>query len=156
MTHITAIDTNFGVSLSDIRARMALLNYFTSIQDIQAGTQAFEGLAPFRPPAAFVSIANESFEPNRYASGGHGQRASATVSILFCLQADRADDATNDEVEEVRKAVLAALRGYQPGGALKALESFRYQIRLIADGLIWGEWLFRTSYDLPTVATFNP
>lgn len=150
-----SINTDFGIELDDIRDRLKLLKYFTTVQTIQAGVQAFESLAPFKPPAAFVSTANETFLPNRYASGGHGQRANATISVLCCIQAHRAAGDSDDEVEDVRKAVVAALRGFQPGGAQKGLASVKYQIRLIADGLIWFEWLFATSYDLPTVIEFN-
>lgn len=137
----------FGINLGEVRDRLATLDYFTSVQDIQAAAQAIDATAPFIPPAAFVSIGRETYEPNRYAAGGHAQRATVTLSVLFCVPATRADGATSDEVEQARKAIRLILMGWKPGGADKALEAGSYSVRLIADGLIWGEWLFATSFD---------
>jgi len=140
-------DTLFGVQLGTIRDRLATLSYFTGVHDIQAGSEAISGEAPFVPPAAFVSTAAETYGPNRYAAGGHGQRATTDVSVLFCVPAQRADSATADEVEQARKAILAILAGFTPDGADKPLDAVRYQVRLIADSLVWGEWIFRTGFN---------
>jgi hypothetical protein len=141
-------ETLFGVDLSSIRDRLALLDYFTGIHDIQAGSEAMAGLRPFIPPAAFVSISAETYEPNRYAAGAHGQRATPIISVLCALPAARADDALGDEVEQARKVVLAQLNGWTPDGAGKALEARRYSIRSVDAGLVWFEWLFATSFQL--------
>lgn len=141
----------FGVDLSAVRDRLKTLGYFTDAQDIQAGADALSGLTPFIPPAAFVSIARETYEPNRYATGAHGQRGTAILSFLFCVPSTRADKATGDEVEQARKAIAALMKGWQPPGAQKALELVDYRVRLIADGLVWGEWQMRTTFDLTIV-----
>jgi len=141
-------ETLFGVDLIAVRDRLRSLEYFNSVDDIQAGSEAIQGLKPFTPPAAFVSIARESYERNRYASGGHGQRATVNLSVLFCVPAERADGRQSDEVEAARKVILAQLIGWTPAGAQQALEAVSYNVRLIADGLVWGEWLFRTSFDM--------
>lgn len=140
--------TDFGVDLSSIETRLALLEYFTGVRDIQAGSQAISGDEPFVPPAAFVSVATENYEPNRLASGGHAQQATIGISVLFCVPAQRADNGLGDEVEHARKLISAQLVGFTPDGALKPLDAFRYSVRLIDEGLIWGEWIFRTRFDL--------
>lgn len=140
--------TLFGVDLKSIRTRLSALEYFTSVQDIQASGQAIQGIKAFIPPAAFVSVASETYERNRYASGGHGQRATPIISVLFCVPAARADDNLGDEVEQARKVILAQLTGWKPTGALLGLEAVRYQVRQMDEFMIWAEWLFRTEYDL--------
>lgn len=140
-------ETLFGVDLSAVRDRLETLSYFTGVQDIQGGAEALSGLTAFRPPAAFVSIARESYEPNRLASGGHAQRATTIISVLFCVPSTRADRGDGDEVEQARKVILALLKGWMPPGAAKPLEAVDYRVRLIAEGLVWGEWQFRTSFD---------
>ena len=141
-------ETLFGVDLKSVRDRLELLSYFTGIHDIQAGSEAIAGTRAFIPPAAFVSIASETYERNRYAAGAHGQRAETIISVLCCIPANRADDALADEVEQARKVVLAQLKGWTPTGADKQLEARRYSIRSVDAGLVWFEWLFATSFDL--------
>lgn len=150
------IETDFGINLKDIRDRIGALGYFTSVQDLQQLTQAMEGLSPFRPPAAFVSIASETFEKNRYAAGGHGQRATVTVSVMSVVMAERAANDAGDEVEQVRRGVLAILKGFVPGGAQKGLEAQRYLVRKTGDGLIWFEWLLSTTYDVNGIREPTP
>jgi hypothetical protein len=137
-----------GVDLAEIRDRLKTLNYFTSVSDIQSAAQIIEGDISFLPPAAFVMVESESFEKNRYAAGGHGQRATVILSVLFCVPSQRAADDLSDEVEQARRAVRDVLKGWQPPGAQIALDASRYRVRLINDGLVWSEWLFRTTYDL--------
>jgi hypothetical protein len=137
-----------GIDLVDIRDRLRGLSYFNSVSDIQSAAQLIEGDISFLPPAAFVMVESEGFDKNRYAAGGHAQRGNVTISVLFCTPSQRAADDISDEVEQARRAVRDILRGYKPAGAMVALDAFRYRIRLIGDGLIWSEWLFRTSYDL--------
>lgn len=146
-------ETLFGVDLESIRERLETLGYFTSVQDIQGGAEALSGLTAFLPPAAFVSVARESYEGNKLATGGHSQRANPVVSILFCVPSQRADNAAGDEVEQARKAIAGLLKGWQPPGAMKPLELVDYRVRLIADGLVWGEWQMKTAFALSTVAS---
>jgi hypothetical protein len=108
--------TMFGVNLASIRDRLRALDYFTGVEDIQSGAEAISGLAAFIPPAAFVSIASESYEPNKVI-GGHRQRATVSVSVLFCIAGERIAGDTSDEVEQARKVILAQLAGWQPEGA---------------------------------------
>lgn len=142
----------FGVDIGAIRARIKTLAYFTDVQDIQGASEATGGMVAFIPPAAFVSIARESYAPNRYASGGHAQLANVVISVLFCVPAVRADRDAGDEVEQARKAILAVLKGWSPPGADKALEAVDYRVRVIEGGLVWSEWQFRTSFDNRVVA----
>lgn len=137
-----------GVNLADIRDRLTSLDFFLSVSDIQEATQVISGEIGFAPPAAFVSIPNETFEPNRYAAGGHGQRGIVTISVLYCIPSQRAADDLSDEVEQAKRAVRDVLKGWNPEGAQKPLDLYRYAIRLNDNGLIWPEWLFRTTYDL--------
>lgn len=137
-----------GINLVDIRDRLRGLSYFNSVSDIQSAAQIIEGDISFLPPAAFVMIESEAFEKNRLAAGGHHQRGDVTISVLFCVPSQRAADDLSDEVEQARRAVRDILRGWKPDGAMIALNASRYRVRLIADGLIWSEWLFRTTYDL--------
>ncbi len=136
-----------GVDLADIRDRLRGLKFFNVVEDIQSAAQIIEGDISFNPPAAFVMIESESFEKNRYASGGHGQRSNVIISVLYCIPSQRAANDLSDEVEQAKRAVRDLLKGWKPNGAQTALDAFRYKIRLISDGLIWSEWLFRTSYD---------
>lgn len=142
----------FGVDLSAVRDRLKTLAYFTDVQDIQGGAEALSGLAAFLPPAAFVSIARESYDGNRYAAGGHAQRGTVILSVLFCVPAQRADKRHSDEVEQARKAIAGVLKGWTPPGAEVPLDLVDYRVRLIADGLVWGEWQMRTSFNNGLVA----
>jgi hypothetical protein len=140
--------TMFGVDLASIRDRLRLLDYFNSVDDVQAGAEAIEGRVPFSPPAAFVNVGDESYAKNRLAAGGHAQRAEVNISVLICIASARADGGLGDEVEQARKVVIAQLVAWQPDGATKPLEVNRWRIRLIDAGLIWGEIQFRTAFDL--------
>lgn len=139
-----AID--FGIDLETIRARVDELTGFNSTGDIQTASQVVDGSLGFVPPAAFVSIANEGFGPNAYSSGGFRQRSTVLISVLYCIPVERIDGELTDQVDEFKKLVLAQLAGWTPGGAEKALEAYRYSIRLNENGFVWPEWLFRTSY----------
>ena len=137
-----------GVDLTAVRERLESLSYFHGVTDVQSAAQIIEGDISFNPPWAFVMVESETFAPNRYAAGGHGQMGTVVISVLFALPTQRAADDLSDEIEQVRRAVRDILKGWNPPGALVPLDASRYQIRLIADGVIWGEWLFRTKYDL--------
>jgi len=140
--------TLFGVDLESIRDRLRLLQFFNSVDDVQAGAEAIQGRVPFTPPAAFVNVGDETYARNRYAAGGHGQRGEVEVSVLLCFPSNRADGEVGDEVEQGRKVVIAQLVAWQPAGAIKPLEVKRSRIRLIEAGLIWVEVTFRTAFDL--------
>lgn len=137
-----------GVDLAAIRDRLGELEFFHGVTDIQSAAQIIEGDISFVPPWAFVMVESESFAPNRYAAGGHGQLATSIISVLFALPSQRAADDLSDEFEQARRAVRDCLKGWTPPGAMVALDARRFQVRLIADGIIWGEWLFGTRYDL--------
>lgn len=136
----------FAVDLNSVRDRLATLSYFLSVQNIQDATNALEHLDAL-PPAAFVSTARETAEKNKVI-GGHSQRVSTTISVLFCVPAERAADDAADVVEETRKAVIRILLGWTPAGAGDPLNYERYLLRATGDGLIWGEVLMTTSYRL--------
>lgn len=141
---------DFGVDLSDVVTRIEGLGYFVSVRDIQAATQAIQDEIVL-PPAAFVSVANETAEANRLI-GGHRQRVNVTLSVIFAEQVQRAAGDTRDTVELVRKALMRQLVGWKPRNAEAALEYDRYLLRGMTDNVIWCEVLFRTSYAY-TVAT---
>lgn len=136
-----------GIDLVDIRDRLRGLSFFQVVEDIQSAAQIIDGDISFNPPAAFVMTESESFEKNRYAAGGHAQRANVVVSVLYCIPTQRAANDLSDEVEQAKRAIRELLRGWTPKGAQIALEAFRWRVRLIGDGVVWCEWLFRTSYD---------
>lgn len=137
----------FAVDLESVRARVATLAYFNAVEAIQDATVAAENMNVV-PPAAFVSVARETAEPNRMSTGAIVQRVAVTLSILFAVPAERADGKAGDEVEQTRKAVIRILLAWTPGGADKPLEYERYQLRATGDGLVWGEVLMRTVYRL--------
>lgn len=137
-----------GVDLTAIRDRLATLEYFHGVADVQSAAQIIEGDISFHPPWAFVMVESETFAPNRLASGGHRQMGTVTLSVLFAIPSQRAAEDLSDEIEQARRAVRDILKGWTPPGAQVPLDAIRYSIRLIADGVIWGEWLFRTRYDL--------
>ncbi len=156
MTTPLNIETDFGINLKDIRDRIDALGYFLSVQDLQEYSQAVEGLVAFKPPAAFVSIGGESYEKQRYAAGGRGQRGTVLVSVMSVIMAQRGAKDAGDEVEQVRRGVAAILTGFKPGGAQKGLSPMRYAPRKVGDGLIWFEWIFETSFDLVGVREPDP
>lgn len=140
---------NFAIDLNTVVDRVAALNYFLSVQDIQAATEAIQD-EYFAPPAAFVSIASETAQPNKLIGGGHRQQVSVTLSVLFAEQVQRAAGDTRDQVEQTRKAVIRQLIAWVPGNAERGLEYDRYLLRGMTGNVIWGEVLFRTTYQLCT------
>jgi hypothetical protein len=143
----------FAVDLASVRDRVAALSYFNAVEAIQDATNVFEQFSVV-PPAAFVSVARESAEPNRMATGPISQRVTVDLSTLFAVPAERRDGGTGDEVEATRLAVIRILHGFTPTRALKPLEYVRYQLRATGDGLVWGEVIMRTVYrlDQPSAA----
>jgi hypothetical protein len=142
-----AID--FGIDLEDVRKRFLGMGYFLSVTDIQAASEALSDpdAFGFLPPAAFVSIASETAEPNK-TIGGHAQRVNVLLSMLFAIPSARADREADDEVEQVKRAVIRMGVAWKPKGAGAALDYSRYVLRATGGGLVWGEVLFSTSYQL--------
>lgn len=138
----------FGPDFTAIRDRVAGLNYFTTVTDIQNAAQAIEESQGI-PPMAFVSTASEAAETNKQI-GGHAQRVATRVSVLFAIGMDRAAHDDKDFAEQIRKALILTFAGWTPPGALGPLQYERYQPRAMGDGLFWGEVLFLTSYRLTT------
>jgi len=136
-----------GVDLESVRDRVQTLGYFLTVLDVQKATQALEQEIAFNPPAAFVSTVSETAEKNTVI-GGWKQRVEVVVSVLFALAAERMAGDESDEAEQVRKAVRGILTAWTPGGADTAFQYDRYLIRGTGGGLVWGECLFRTSYQL--------
>lgn len=139
-------DLNFAVDLESVRDRLSSLKHFNSVTNLQAAANALENMNAL-PPAAFVSIVSETAEPNKVV-GGHSQRVTASVSVLFCVAAESASDSAGDELEETRRAVIRILIGWTPVNAEAAFNFDRYLLRAQGDGLIWGEVLMRTRYRL--------
>lgn len=122
---------------------------FLSVSDALSGADAM-AYADAVPPAAYVSLASETPDRNRLASGGRAQRVRSRVSVLFCLGAERADDERADAVERCRGALIASLTGFKPTGAVDAFDYAGYSLRAQVAGLLFGEVLFSTSWDLRT------
>lgn len=139
-------ELDFGPKLDDVAARLNTLSYFNSVQPYIAAVMAIEdGIA--HPPAAYVSISSETAEPNRLI-GGHGQRVTLQISILFCVKSENASGDADDALDRTRRAVIRLMMGWAPPGAEKALDFVRYGIRASGDGLVWAEAVFGTSYRL--------
>ncbi len=137
---------DFGPDLDHVRRRVADLSYFNSVTDLQAATVAIVEMNAL-PPAAFVSIASETAEPNKLVTT-ISQRVNVTISTLFCVPVERASGCAGDEMDETRRAVIRILLGFTPDRAEKPLEYDRFLLRVSEDGLIWGEVLMRTCYRL--------
>ncbi len=135
---------DFAVDLESVRDRVAALGYFVSVRDIQAATEAIVDEIVL-PPAAFVSVAAETAERNNVI-GGHSQRVTVTLSVLFAEQVQRAAADTRDRVELTRKAVMRQLIAWTPRNAAASLEYDRYLLKGMSGNVIWCEVLFRTSY----------
>lgn len=143
------------IDLSDVRARVRQIDApiapgvagFLSVSDWTSATDAINR-GDAIPPAAYVTLSREQPDPNRTASGPRAQRVRSTISVLFCLGAERADDERSDPIEIARGSIIANLVGFVPGGALAGLSYAGYSLRAEGDGLIWGEVLFGTSWDL--------
>lgn len=134
----------FGIDLDSVRDRVLGLGYFTSVEGIEDATTAIE-FGSTQPPQAWVSIAAESAEPNKII-GRTAQRVNATLSVLYAENAARADGGRPDQVDRDKRAIIAQLRNWTPGGAIKACEYDRFRQRAIIDGVIYAEVLFLTSY----------
>lgn len=138
--------TIFGPDFDAIRDRIASLGYFVTVTDIQSAAMAIEDSLGV-PPMAFLSTASETAEPNK-TIGGHAQRVTARLSVLFAIGTERAAHDGKDASEQLRKALIRLLIGWTPPGALGPLQYDRYLVRSVGDGLFWGEVLFVTSYRL--------
>jgi hypothetical protein len=142
-----ADELDFGVNLDTVRDRLAQLNYFTDVQTLQDATLDLESGLRGIPPLAYVSTTSETAEPNRLIGpGSWSQRVTVTISAMFCIPAERADEKPMDEVERTRRAVTRILVGWTPDGAESPLQYYRFLLRGSRDGLIWGEVLTRTVF----------
>jgi hypothetical protein len=120
---------------------------FLAVSDWSSATDAImNGDAP--TPALYVSLSREQPDKNRMTSGGRAQRVRSTVSLLFCLAAERASGERADPIEIARGALIDSFVGYSPPGAVAAVDYAGYSIRQEDDGLVWGEVLVSTSWDL--------
>lgn len=146
--------TIFGPDFAAIRDRVASLGYFVTVTDIQNAAMAIEDSLGV-PPMAFLSTASETAEPNK-TIGGHDQRVTARLSILFAIGTERAAHDGKDAAEQLRKAIIRLLIGWTPPRALGPLNYDRYLVRSVGDGLFWGEVLFVTTYRLSNLQTATP
>jgi hypothetical protein len=138
-----------SIDLKSCRDRLGELELFNTVEDTASAAEAMESFNAL-PPAAFVSTAAERAVPNK-VSGRHRQPVLQTVSVLFALAAERADRERNDPAEIHRNAVINKLTAWRPPGATGPFQYVSYSIRMIADGLIWGECLFAAPYLLVIV-----
>jgi hypothetical protein len=138
----------FGPDFNAMRDRVASLEYFTGVTDVQSAAQAIEE-AEGIPPMAFLSTASETAQSNK-TIGGHAQRVTTRLSVMFAIMTDRAAGDGKDAAEQLRKALVLILAGWTPPGAAGPLQFDRYLPRAMGDGLFWGEVLFVTEYRLTT------
>lgn len=136
-----------SIDLKDVRDRLRALGLFNSVSDWLSGQDAIEN-ANAHPPAAFVSTASERAAPNRLSTGRHRQLVVQTISVLFCLPTERADEERSDELEAHRLAVQEELTGLRPIGADSPFDYVGFSIRFAGEGLVWGELLFSAPYTL--------
>jgi hypothetical protein len=138
--------TLFGPDFVAIRDRLATLGYFVTITDVLNAANAIEESEGV-PPAAFVSTAAETGQPNKLV-GGHAQRVAVRLSILFVVGTERAAHDTKDVTEQLRKAIIRLFMGWVAPGTDSPMNYDRYLPRAMGEGLFWGEVLFTTSYRL--------
>jgi len=141
---------DFSVDLDSVRDRIKGLKYFVTVEDLAAASEALgnEDSFGFVAPAAFVSVASETAEPNKTIGGRHRQRLTVTLSILFAESSARADRDGTDRADRTRKALIRQLAGWRPNGALGPLQYTRYLIRATGGGYVWGEVMLATTADL--------
>lgn len=133
-----------SIDLEAVGVAAEELELFHSVEGVVSGADAMTyGTAP--PKSAYVSTARETAEPNKM-TGRHRQRITQTVSILFTIAGERLDGARNDELEQVKNALLERFAGWRPPGADSVFQYVSFQVVQIADGLIWGESLFAAPY----------
>jgi hypothetical protein len=142
---------DFAINLGSVRDRLVALEYFLSVTDILAASEALDDTVPASPPAAFVAVSRESAEPNKLI-GAHAQRVNATLAVLFVESAARFDRSAKDQLERTRKAVIRQLVAWTPDGAGHPLNYVGYRVAGMDDGLVWGEASFATSWRLSTTA----
>jgi len=143
------------IDLSDVRAKVREIDApiapgvsgFLTVSDWSSASDAMEN-GNAVPPAAYVTLGREQPDKNRLSSGGRAQRVNSVVSVLFCLASERADDERADPMEIARGSIIAKLVGFKPGGAVAALDYAGYGLRGEGGGLVWGEVLLSTSWDL--------
>jgi hypothetical protein len=147
------------IDLSDVRERVRTITApiapgvagFLTVSDWSSASDAMDN-GDANAPAAYVTLSREQPDGNRLSSGGRAQRVRSTVSILFCLASQRADDERTDPLEVARGSIIATLVGFKPGGAVKGLDYAGYSLRAEGGGLVWGEVLMSTSWDLTGAA----
>jgi hypothetical protein len=134
-----------SIDLDACRELVAGLSNFDSCETSVSAAEAMQS-ASAPPRSSWVSTATERAGKNEGTTGYHRQRVTQTVSILFVMAAERADGAQSDELEDAKNAVVDALVGWTPPGALNAFLYVSYALVLNADGLLWGEVLVQAPY----------
>jgi len=143
---------DFGIDMASVQARLELLGYFRAVEDVLGASEALDQTVPAAPPAAFIGIGRENATPNDVIGGGHRQRVTTELAVLFVELASRFDGATKGQMEQTRKAIIRQLIGWKPIGAQVPLEYAAYRIVEIGNGLAWGEVTFTTTYRVGTAA----
>lgn len=145
---------DYSVDLDSVADRLRLLNHFTDVQGVLAGSEAMEDVVPARPPAAFVGVASETGRPNQTVGGGHSQHIDVVLAVLFVEQSARLKSEANaraiDPLEITKRGVIRQLIGWTPRNAQQPLNFVGYRPIALGDGLAWGEARFSTSYRLTT------
>lgn len=142
---------DFGVDLSTVVERVEALQYFATVADIIAATEALDADVPASAPAAFVAISDERARPNRY-DGGHTQEVDCDLTILFVESSARFARDTKDVVDTTKRALIRQFIGWQPDGAGKPLDYVRYRVVQTGGGFVWAEVVFTTRYLVSTTA----
>lgn len=142
---------DFGVDLSTVVERVEALQYFATVADIIAATEALDADVPASAPAAFVAISDERARPNRY-TGGHDQEVDCDLTILFVESSARFARDTKDVVDTTKRALIRQFIGWQPDGAGVPLDYVRFRVVQIGNGFVWAEVVFTTRYRVGTTA----
>lgn len=144
------------ISLEDVRVKVASIihpdePYFLSVSDALSLADAMENFDAV-PPAAYVSTGVENALQNKRATGPVLQKVNSSISVAFCLGAERADGERVDQAEVARGLILQALVGFSPAGAARSLEYKSYRMVATGGGLLWGEVLFEAPWTLQASA----
>jgi hypothetical protein len=132
------------IDLKAVSDRVSGLGFFNDVGDAAAASEAMTNFIA-RPPAAYVSTASERAGPNKLSTGWR-QKVVQTVSVLFVMGIERADQDLSDCVEAARLLIINALTGWRPEGADSPFHYVSYSMRFAGEGLIWGECLFAAPY----------
>ncbi len=99
-------------------------------------------------PAAFVVPLMDSATPNRMLSGAVEQRVAERFGVILAVSnvRDQRGQAANEDLEGVRKSVIAALLGWQPAAGYDPVEYGGGRMLSLINPVLWWQLEFTTAY----------